>query len=392
MKDIDLPPRFNIPFASAQVAPFIRDVPDAPPGTPGAASLQLGFPGPDCFTPPTAGGTPPFGQDFNGLLKKVTQWTRWQAAGAPTFYDAGFSTAIGGYPKSALLASTSIDGLVWRSLSDDNVVDPETAGQTAWVPFSRVLLTANATFYVSITGNDTTGNGSIGAPFRTMQKLINVLARFYDWGGFGVTAIRQDSVTAYTDSTVISGKFVGQSGSPLIITASSSANVSVSVNTSEVYKVDSGAFVNITNQKISNSGGNGLYATRGSTMTHSGMDFGTCAQAHILVDRISQALQLGGNNVSGGASSHAAANSNSLCELSGAINFSTIGTAFSSFVTGSTANIQTTGVSFTGNSGSVTGLKFVIDANGIINSGSSGNLNFFPGNLAGTQNNGGRYL
>ncbi len=125
----DLPDRFPIPFADAAGPSYIRPIPEASQIgiEDGAASLTDGFP-PDTFTPVTAGGVPPFGQDFNGLLNQITAWNRWQAAGGPVRYDATFQTAIGGYPQGAVIMSASTVGLFWLSLVDNNTSNPDTGG------------------------------------------------------------------------------------------------------------------------------------------------------------------------------------------------------------------------------------------------------------------------
>jgi hypothetical protein len=94
----NLPGKFNIPFASSAGGGFIRTIPQVATGVPGQASLQAGFP-PETFEPVAAGGTPPFGSDFNGVLNQITAWNQWVSAGRIVLpYDATFQTAIGGYP------------------------------------------------------------------------------------------------------------------------------------------------------------------------------------------------------------------------------------------------------------------------------------------------------
>ena len=100
--------------------------------TPGAASLVDGFP-PLTFTPLAAGGIPPAGADFNGILNLLSANTQWQNAGGMAQYNAAFSTAVGGYPKTALLAKASGSGY-WLSLADNNATDPDTGG-AGWIAF-----------------------------------------------------------------------------------------------------------------------------------------------------------------------------------------------------------------------------------------------------------------
>lgn len=127
-----IPPKFNIPFANSAGAGFITPIPQASQIgiAAGRASLTDGFP-PLTFIPVTAGGVPPFGADFNGLLNQITAWNQWQQAGGAVQYDAGFATAIGGYPKGALLSSTT-QGILWVSTVNNNTTNPDSGGSN-WV-------------------------------------------------------------------------------------------------------------------------------------------------------------------------------------------------------------------------------------------------------------------
>jgi hypothetical protein len=102
--------------------------------TPGRASWTDGFP-PVTFLP---AGIPPYGQDFNGVLCQLSQWTRWQNAGAAIPYDATFQTAVGGYPRNAVIGSL-VNSFFWLSTADNNTSDPETGGAN----WQDLYLTAN---------------------------------------------------------------------------------------------------------------------------------------------------------------------------------------------------------------------------------------------------------
>lgn len=123
------PSKFPIPWANSAGTSYIRSIPTSSQTgvTPGAASLQDGFP-PLTFTPISAGGIPPFGQDMNGILNQVTAWLRWLQAGGAVGYDSNFQTAIGGYPSGAIVGSTKIPGLLWRSIVDNNTSNPDSGG------------------------------------------------------------------------------------------------------------------------------------------------------------------------------------------------------------------------------------------------------------------------
>ncbi|WP_048445954.1 hypothetical protein [Methylobacterium variabile] len=132
MQQSQAPDKFPIPFANAAGSGYIRSIPQASQVgiANGAASLETGFP-PLNFLPVGSGGIPPYGQDLNGLFKQITQWCRWQAAGALNVWDGAFAGAIGGYPRGALLASTT-PGLAWISTVDNNSTNPDGGTAANW--------------------------------------------------------------------------------------------------------------------------------------------------------------------------------------------------------------------------------------------------------------------
>lgn len=136
MQSTDIPTRFAKRFAANAGAGFIRTVPVASQIgiQDGAASFTDGFP-PDCFSAIAAGGEPPFGQDFNGLLNAMSAWEQWVSAGGPVTYNSAFSAAVGGYPKGAQLQSAVTVGLFWVSTAENNTTDPDGGSPANWVAF-----------------------------------------------------------------------------------------------------------------------------------------------------------------------------------------------------------------------------------------------------------------
>src|SRR5471030_2501257 len=218
------PAKIPLPFANAGTKNTIPTASQIAI-TPGAASLTDGFP-PLTRTPIAAGGVPPFGADMNGILFEISANTQWENAGGFYPYDAAFSTAIGGYRKGAVLARADLRGF-WLSLVDNNATNPDTGG-AGWSQLGRILLTANATFFVSPTGNDSNNGLTTGTAFLTIQGAINALASGYDLCGFAVTV----SVAAgtYAGFSVV-GPFTGQaSGNFTIAGAAGAALTSTAVN------------------------------------------------------------------------------------------------------------------------------------------------------------------
>lgn len=135
MQNSNRPRRIIKPFGAAAGSGFIRTIPVAAQ-TGGAASYDTGFP-PETFTPVASGGTPPSGQDMNGILFDATGSAAWAAAGGIAMFDADYAQSIGGYPMYALLASTTA-GVLWQSTIDGNTGNPDST-QTGWAQ-----ITANA--------------------------------------------------------------------------------------------------------------------------------------------------------------------------------------------------------------------------------------------------------
>jgi hypothetical protein len=128
------------PFADTAGGAFITfPVPDVT-ADPARADFQSGFK-PDSMTPKVAGGTPPFGQDFNGVLKQITQNQVFTTAGQMYPFSAAVSTALGGYALGAVVAMTDGTG-TWISLVAANTDDPEAGGGSAqWAPMYRYDIT-----------------------------------------------------------------------------------------------------------------------------------------------------------------------------------------------------------------------------------------------------------
>lgn len=117
--------------------------------TPGLASFTDGFP-PLTMTPLTAGGIPPRGQDFNGILYFLSSAVRWAQAGGLYPYDSTFSTEIGGYPKGAIVLG--VDGNIWLNTADNNTSNPDAGGASGWVsvwagkPATKTVMTSSGTW------------------------------------------------------------------------------------------------------------------------------------------------------------------------------------------------------------------------------------------------------
>lgn len=129
MNSSQVPAKFKIVWGSSASPSYIQAVPDAYSGTPGSASMALGW-GPETFQDPSIGGTAPLGEYENGIWNQATANLQWIQAGGIFTYDAALSTAIGGYPKGAILASGTYSTF-WKSTAENNTVNPDTGTLTA---------------------------------------------------------------------------------------------------------------------------------------------------------------------------------------------------------------------------------------------------------------------
>lgn len=129
-----VPPFIPQPFANDAADPTYRvDIPDADPAD-GHASYELGFP-PITMTPVISGGTPPYGQDVNGILYILSSHLYALQAGQLPEFDPDVAAAIGGYKMGAILSTAGNTG-IWFNVTDNNTTNPVTAG-SGWVALFR---------------------------------------------------------------------------------------------------------------------------------------------------------------------------------------------------------------------------------------------------------------
>ncbi len=151
MQQSGYPAKIPAIWASQAASGYINTIPLAPSGTdPLLASYQDGFPA-GTFG---ASGSPPYGQDVNGILNAITAAVQAAQAGAVPAYDATFSGYIGGYPKGALIASATA-GNFWLSTTDNNTTNPDTGG-AGWAGIAGLYLSNVVWLDASTAANNVT--------------------------------------------------------------------------------------------------------------------------------------------------------------------------------------------------------------------------------------------
>lgn len=191
MQSSSVPKRLPIPFANSGDKQNIPDTSQVGI-VDGRASYPDGFPA-LTRTPISAGGVPPFGTDMNGILFEISSTARWSAAGGTYKFDSSFSTAIGGYPKGAILGNSGGDGL-WINLIENNTSNPDAAGPGWDNPLrGRLLKTSIYTKisgqqYASVNGGTPTATGSTVFIASPLTKAIEVECQAGGSGGGGAQA------------------------------------------------------------------------------------------------------------------------------------------------------------------------------------------------------------
>ena len=293
MQDSNTPIKIPLPFAASAAAPYINPIPTASQigVTNGAASFTDGFP-PLTFVPISSGGAGPFGKDFNGLLYQITGGLQWLQAGAPLYYDVGFSAAIGGYPKGTLLSNATTLGSFWLSEVDNNTTNPDTGGANWLGLLLPTIVQADTTFYANYsTGSDSTGTGTVGNPWKTVQYAWNKLFNTLNGSGHSIT-INQDG--ADPGGLSATGAIAGVETLNIILNGSLGGGIIAS----------SGARLDVSGTGAVSGSAFGwcVIADAGGFLRFQGITLGTAPNAKVGVGR-SAAVVVKGNYVDGAGGS-----------------------------------------------------------------------------------------
>jgi hypothetical protein len=381
-----VPTKFPIGFASSAGGSYIRAVPQTPSGTPGQASLQTGFP-PENFNPVASGGVPPFGQDFNGLLNQITLWNQWQAASCIVPYDGTFQTAIGGYPQGAVVGSLVTVGLVWESIVDNNLTNPDAAG-AGWVALSPISV-ANPLLWVRTDGNDNnsgSANDSAHA-FQTIAGALSAAASRLNLTGRTLT-IELGLAGTYQGTTI--------NNIPNVLITTAGAAASYIINNSGLGGANGainvfGCSVTLNNLTLSNVNGttHTLQSSFGASVTLTGtVVFGGTAGGAGIADI--RCFSGGSIVITGTVNFDRSVGYAMYAQGSGASISAAVGSNIAAVggpIWGSAgiAALENATIELAGNAptGSATGKRYDVELNGVINT-FSGGANYWPGSVAGS--------
>lgn len=166
-------PSTLLPYAIASQAGGAYNTIPFSTATAGAFSIDIGYPA-ETSQPLASGGIAPRRLDENGAFNLLSQHTAWQNAGGQYFFNSTLSTALGGYPKGAVIMSdTKLFSCV--SAIDNNTgnfnSNPSLIG-TDWIIYGGVNMVATQPF-VAFAWATFDLSGTVGAAC-TIAKSYNV--------------------------------------------------------------------------------------------------------------------------------------------------------------------------------------------------------------------------
>ena len=288
-----------------------------------------------------------------------------------------------------LSMKVSSDGITWR---DAMTVDRTTGAITMPATPRRVVLTAARTYHVRTDGadsNDGRGDSPTGA-FRTIQKALDTVYGTLDLAGFDVQiAVRAGT---YAEALAVRSPQVGAGSITLVGDTATPANVTLdSGGSTGIYVKGAGSKLFVAGLKVRNNGFAGWHADAGGFIQSAGRnEIGAVGAHQIIAEGPSSIFMISPMIISGGCpGAHLYASSGGYIYTQGAV-WTMVGTpTFGSFAYATVGGvIYTFANTF---SGTINGQRFGATLNGVIQTNSGGNVNHFPGAIAGITSSGGQY-
>lgn len=257
----------------------------------------------------------------------------------------------------------------------------------------RTVLTADTIYYIDVTsGNDTTGNGLIATPWKTIQKAYNYIVNKIDVAGFTVT-IQMKTAGTYA-SCILN---VPINGALAIIGDVLNPKLYIIKNTAGgACAVSQGVVVTFKGVAFEASGGAaglniGLLVARAAVVFYDDVAFGACTdyQMHSSGGAIIFPAKAGAHTtIYAGAAVHAYSTEVGNITMVGVLTTIQSTPAFSTAVILAqlcgVQSLQTWGIT----SGSCTGTKWNISMNGAVRTDVAGAI--IPGSIAGVTATGGQ--
>jgi hypothetical protein len=241
----------------------------------------------------------------------------------------------------------------------------------------RILLTESSTWYCNFTiGDDGTGDGTSGNPWKTIQYTFDTLTQTIDGGGFNVTIIQQAGSGADTVGFICKKSIPGVAEFNLIINGGINTTATSGIGVSH-------AVVNISGSGTIQGSAFDISVNEAGFITVTGVTLGACSNTKLYAQFGGIALIKGSYTDSGNSGAHWTVDSGGQISVypASTISISGIPSYSVAFARASgNATIIATLASF---SGSATGPRFRCELGGGIFTNSQG-LTFLPGSIAGT--------
>ena len=261
----------------------------------------------------------------------------------------------------------------------------------------RQVLAANATYYVDIAGNDTTGNGTNATPWRTLQFAYNYVINKIDAAGYTVN-IQLKTAGTYAPVSMtwpIRGQLciTGDKLNPrnYIIKNTSGQAVYCSQGVTLLLQGVSVEATGTAGQYTNN--GFGIAAITGAIIYIDAVAFGVCSQGQIFAG--SNGLIYPGNGTSTANIIYGASPFFIQASIAGSVTLAQTTLTFTGVPNYSTSFINSGNLGYVDFSspiisGSCTGTKYNVFLNGILITNNAGAT--VPGSIAGTVASGGQLL
>jgi hypothetical protein len=270
------------------------------------------------------------------------------------------------------------------NLQDSGSIQWAAAGGNLTASGPRVRLAAALSLYVATTGNDTTGDGSVGAPWATIQKAIDYTVDTYDFNGYEVTINVADGTYA---ENVNLRSFAGAGRINLEGNTTTPANVHVAPAAGRSFSALGADDVaprsyQIRGFKVTASS-QGFWFQFGQFSLRN-IDFGVCLH-HLICEKFAFVLIDGAYTVSGNADVHMWAGVGASIQFAGTFTVTFSGSpAWAAYGWYAAQHGRVMNFATITNSGTVTGSKYRVETQGLILGSATA-----PGSTSGTTATGG---
>lgn len=332
-------------------------------------------------------------EDIVTAIGAITALTGDVTATGPGSSAAAIANKAVTLAKMADMATASLLG---RNTAGSGTPEVLNAATVRSILGLREKLTANRTYYVRTDGNDSNDglSDSSGGAFLTIQKAVDTIANTLDIGGYTVTVQIKDGT--YTSGVTLRNVVGYASPGNLVIQGNSGtpANVKISTTSADCF-VAAGITTcwDVKNLKVqTTTSGNGINVYKGGYIRFSNIDFGVCANSHIIVGGSKNSIicAIGNYSISGNAQYHINIGLGDAEIIVKTITF-TSNASFTIFaINNSVGMINIYGNTYNLNGHTVTGQRYYVGSNAYIYTGGGGE-NYFPGDSPGSSDATGLY-